>query len=307
MHLVEAPGVGHVAGIRCTRKAWAAKLAYMTDRDIAVVTGTSSGIGLWTAVGLAQAGLAVVATMRDVHHSEPLLEAAGSAADRITVLPLDVTDHVAAGRLVEKITADRGGIQVLVNNAGRGSVGTLEQLDDTALQEQLDVNYLGVAALTRLVLPDMRAAGRGRIVTVTSVGGVVGQPFADAYCGAKFAVEGLMQSLAPVVAHFGIDVSIVEPAAVGSAFVRNTGIGDRQGDPDDPYDELLAAYLRRSEQAFAAAQDPREAAAVVVQAATTSTPAFRWQTSPGAAAFAGLSLTDLDGSKVLNQTKTWLD
>lgn len=70
---------------------------------------------------------------------------------------------------------------------------------------------------------------------------------------------------------------------------------------------MLAAYLRRSEQAFAAAQDPREAAAVVVQAATTSTPAFRWQTSPGAAAFAGLSLTDLDGSKVLNQTKTWLD
>lgn len=279
----------------------------MADPSVAVVTGTSSGIGLWTAVGLAQAGWSVVATMRDVRRSDPLLEAAGSAADRITVLPLDVTDHPAASLLIDKVATDRGGVAVLVNNAGRGSVGTLEQLDDAALQQQLDVNYLSVAALTRLVLPVMRAAGSGRIITVTSVGGVVGQPFADAYCGAKFAVEGLMQSLAPVVARFGVDVSIVEPAAVGSDFVRNTGVGDRGTDADDPYGDLLAAYLRRSEQAFAAAQHPREAAAVVVEAATTTTPKFRWQTSAGAAAFAGLSLTDLDGSKVLTQTATWLN
>ena len=279
----------------------------MADPSVAVVTGTSSGIGLWTAVGLAQAGWSVVATMRDVRRSDPLLEAAGSAADRITVLPLDVTDHPAASLLIDKVATDRGGVAVLVNNAGRGSVGTLEQLDDAALQQQLDVNYLSVAALTRLVLPVMRAAGSGRIITVTSVGGVVGQPFADAYCGAKFAVEGLMQSLAPVVARFGVDVSIVEPAVGSDSQVRNTGVGDLDTDADDPYGDLLAAYLRRSAPAFAAAQHPREAAAVVVEAATTTTPKVRWQTSAGAAAFAGLSLTDLDGSKVLTQTATWLN
>ena len=115
-----------------------------------------------------------------------------------------------------------------------------------------------------------------------------------------------MQSLAPVVARFGVDVSIVEPAAVGSDFVRNTGIGERTVHADDPYGDLLAAYLRRSEQAFAAAQHPRDAAAIVVEAATTTTPKFRWQTSAGATAFAALSLTDLDGSKVMTQTATWL-
>ena len=302
-------GQTSIVGRACAtcEKPGTATLVAVAHPDVAVVTGTSSGIGLWTAVGLAQAGRPVVATMRDVGRSELLLEAAGPAADQITVLPLDVTDHPAAGRLIDQVTVDWGGIAVLVNNAGQGSVATLEQLDDAALQRQLDVNYLSVAALTRFVLPGMRTAGRGRIVTVTSVGGVVGQPFADAYCGAKFAVEGLMQSLAPVVARFGVDVSIVEPAAVGSDFVRNTGIGDRGSDVDDPYSEMLAAYLRRSEQAFAAAQHPRDAAAVVVEAATTTTPKFRWQTSAGATAFAGLSLTDLDGSKVLTQTATWLN
>ncbi|MCX5511550.1 SDR family NAD(P)-dependent oxidoreductase, partial [Pseudomonas sp. BJa3] len=82
-----------------------------------------------------------------------------------------------------------GPVDILVNNAGRGAVGTLEQLSDADLQDQLETNYLSVARLTRLVLPGMRERGSGRIVTVTSVGGAVGQPFADAYCGAKFAVE----------------------------------------------------------------------------------------------------------------------
>lgn len=160
--------------------------AITSPRRVALVTGTSSGIGLWTAVEFAAAGLHVVAT---------------------------------------------GGIDVVVNNAGRGLVGTLEQLDDATLQAQLDVNYLAVARLTRCVLPVMRAAGHGRVVTVTSVGGAVGQPFADGYCAAKFAVEGLMQSLAPVVAQFGVDISIVEPAAVASHFVANTGADDAPPDP----------------------------------------------------------------------------
>ena len=226
---------------------------------VALVTGTSSGIGLETAVGLARAGTTVVATVRDPSRDGALRRAARAAGVEVDVRTLEVTDADAARACVDGVLADHGRLDVLVNNAGRGSVASLEQTDDDDLREQLEVNYLSVARLTRLVLPAMRAAGRGRVVTVTSVGGVVGQPFSDAYCAAKFAVEGLMQSLAPVVARFGVQVAVVEPAAV------------------------------------------------VVEAATTDRHRFRWQTSPGAAAFAGLSLADLDGSRVLAQTSSWVE
>jgi NAD(P)-dependent dehydrogenase (short-subunit alcohol dehydrogenase family) len=275
--------------------------------DVALVTGTSSGIGLRAAIGLAKVGLTVVATMRDVGRADALREAAGEAGVEVDVRRLEVTDATSARDCVDGVLADHGSIDVLVNNAGRGAVATLEQLTDEELQEQLDVNYLAVARLTRLVLPGMRESARGRIVTVTSVGGAIGQPFADAYCASKFAVEGLMQSLAPVVAPLGVGVSIVEPGAVSSEFVGNVdGVDVEAPDPEDPYAGLLAAYLARTAGAFASAQTPEEAAAVVVEAATTAEPKFRWQTSEGAASFTALSLADLDGSRVLGYTSTWL-
>lgn len=267
-------------------------------------------MGLATAVGLARAGLTVVATMRDTSRDGALRSAAEAAGVEVDVRALDVTDADGARSAVEGVLADHGSVDVLVNNAGRGAVATLEQLTDAQLQEQLDVNYLGVARMTRLVLPSMRAAGRGRVVTVTSVGGAVGQPFADAYCAAKFAVEGLMQSLAPVVASFGVTVSIVEPGAVASEFTGNVHRADAgeptAGDDADPYAGLLAAYLRRTASAFDNAQSSADAAAVIVEAATTSEPRFRWQTSEQASGFVGLSLRDLDGSRVLGATSTWL-
>lgn len=281
---------------------------------IAIVTGTSSGMGLHTAVALAAQGVTVVATLRDPDRSAALLAAASAAGVELDVRPLDVTDESACAGLVDGVLASYGQIDILINNAGRGSVASLEQLSMADVRAQLEVNYLGVAALTRLVLTPMRLAGAGRIVTVTSVGGAVGQPFADAYCAAKFAVEGLMQSLAPVVAQFGIAVSVVEPGAVASDFVANVaGVLTPHGEPavpatgiDDPYAAMLQSYLARTRTAFAAAQPAAEAAAVIVEAATTGSPRFRWQTSAGAAAFAGLSLADLDGSRVLGQTATWV-
>lgn len=279
----------------------------MTRRaDVALVTGTSSGMGLHTAVGLARAGLTVVATMRDTGKHGDLRRAAGEAGVELDVRALDVTDADQVREAVEGVLADHGGIDVLVNNAGRGAVATLEQLTDEQLQAQLDVNYLGVARLTRLVLPGMRAAGRGRVVTVTSVGGAVGQPFADAYCGAKFAVEGLMQSLAPVAASFGVVVSVVEPGAVASEFTANVHRADVDTDHHDPYAGLLAAYLRRTAGAFDNAQTSQQAAEVIVEAATTDRPRFRWQTSAQAEQFVGLSLADLDGSRVVGTTSTWI-
>lgn len=202
--------------------------------------------------------------------------------------------------------AEKGSLDVLVNNAGRGAVATAEQLSMDQVREQLETNFLSVVALTKAALPHMRAAARGRIVTVTSVGGAVGQPFADAYCAAKFAVEGFMQSLAPVAERFGVQVAIVEPAAVASDFVANVDRERAAADSDDPYADLLAAYIARTTAAFAAAQAPEDAAAVIVRAATTDEHRLRWQTSEGAEQFVGVSLADLTGERVLGFTRTWL-
>lgn len=264
---------------------------------LALVTGTSSGIGLHTAIGLARSGASVIATVRDLARADALRHAAAAAGVELDIRALEVTDAAAS----EALITQAGEIDILVNNAGRGALGTLEQMSDADLQAQLDTNYLSVARLTRLVLPGMRERGHGRIVTVTSVGGAVGQPFADAYCGAKFAVEGLMQSLAPVVAPFGIDVSIVEPAAVASSFTDSV----HRAAPG-PYAALQQAYLDRTATSFANAQPAEEAAETVVEAATTDAPRFRWQTSEAAVRFASLSLSDLTGSRVIDVTSGWI-
>lgn len=270
--------------------------------DVALITGTSSGMGLHAAVELARRGLHVVATLRDVGRAAPLRDAAAAAGVGVDVRALDVVDHAAAARLVADIETEFGGIEILVNNAGLGAVGTAEQLSIEQIQDQLDVNYLAPVNLTKLVLPGMRERGSGRILTVTSVGGAVGQPFADAYCGAKFAVEGFMQSLAVVAERFGVRVSVMEPAAVASAFVANAVRPEGAG----PYAALLDAYIARTSAAFANAQTPESAGAAIADAVLAEEYRFRWQSSEGATAFVGASLADTDGSRVLGFTRPWI-
>ncbi len=270
--------------------------------DIAVVTGTSSGMGMHAAVELARRGLTVVAALRDLDRSDRLRGAAAEAGVELDIRALDVTDHAAAARLVRGVIDDHGRIDVLVNNAGRGSVGTAEQLTMEQIQAQLDVNYLAPVNLAKLVLPGMRERGSGRILTITSVGGVVGQPFADAYCGAKFAVEGFMQSLAATAERFGVQVGVIEPGAVASEFVANVELPTEAG----AYGELLDAYIARTSGAFAHAQSAESAAAAIADAATSGEFRFRTQTSESAVAFVGVSLADLDGERVHAFTRPWI-
>lgn len=271
--------------------------------QVILITGTSSGIGLDAAVELATRGATVVATMRDLAKADVLRDRALAAGVVLDIRALDVTDEDQAADCVADVLADHGRIDTLINNAGRGAVGSAEQLNMDEIRDQLAVNYLGPVHLTKLVLPVMREAGSGRILTITSVGGAVGQPFADAYCGAKFAVEGFMQSLAPVAQQLGVWVSVVEPAAVASDFVSNV----QRPDPGTgAYAALLSAYLQRTAGAFANAQSSVDAAAAIADAATSSTYRFRWQTSQAATAFVGMSLKDLDGEGVLAATRTWI-
>lgn len=259
-------------------------------------------MGMFAAVEFARRGAKVVATLRNPDKAEALRELASGAGVAVDVRALDVTDAEQSRQVVADVVADYGGIDVLLNNAGQGMVGTAEELSMEQIAAQIEVNYYGPVSLTKLVLPHMRAAGRGRILTITSVGGAVGQPFADAYCGAKFAVEGFMQSLAVVAERFGVWVSVVEPAAVASSFVENAVRPPERG----PYAELLGHYLSRTAGAFAAAQTAESAGAAIVDAATADSYRFRWQTSQAAQQFVGVSLADVDGARVLGFTRGWI-
>ncbi|WP_426593523.1 SDR family NAD(P)-dependent oxidoreductase [Cellulomonas sp. McL0617] len=264
-----------------------------------LITGTSTGIGLETALAAAAAGWTTVATMRDLSRSGPLRERAGDLP--IDIRALDVTSS-SVGSVVDQVVADHGSLDAVVNNAGVGRVGTVETLGLPAFRDAMEVNFFGVVRVVEAAMPHLRSSG-GRILTITSVGGVVGQPFNEAYCAAKFAVEGFLESLAPVARAFGVPVVIVEPGAVASEFVANASV---PAVGSDAYAPLLAAYLQRTAGAFANAQSASAVASLIVDLLSAPEPPTRVQTSPAAAAFAGLKLTDLDGSAVQTLTRTWI-
>jgi NAD(P)-dependent dehydrogenase (short-subunit alcohol dehydrogenase family) len=277
---------------------------------IVLITGTSTGMGLETALGAANAGWRVVATMRDVAKADRLRKAAESAGvgELIEVRPLDVTDPASVAECVNGVVADHGALHALINNAGSGHVGTLETDGVDVARRVMEVNFFGVLNATAAALPHLRATG-GRVLTVSSVGGVIGQPFNEAYCAAKFAVEGYMEALAPVAATVGVGVTIVEPAAVASEFVANVGIPADQKELTDrmgPYAPAAQAYLTRTAGAFANAQSAADAAAAVVAALTAERPALRVQTSDAARAFVAPKLADADGSAVFALTSPWV-
>ncbi|MFJ9847598.1 SDR family NAD(P)-dependent oxidoreductase [Kitasatospora sp. NPDC101155] len=281
----------------------------MTSPKTVLITGTSSGIGLATAVAAARAGWTTIATMRDTGKADALLKAAAEhgVADRIQAKRLDVTDPESIAACLDEVIAEHGRLDALVNNAGAAKTGTIELLGVDEVRAAMEVNFFGVVATTRAALPHLRAT-RGRVITVSSVGGAVGQPFNEAYCAAKFAVEGFMESLAPVAATLGVDVTVVEPGPVVSEFVANQNL-DRPAAvaAAGPYAPALEAYFEAVRNVFLAdAQTPAEAAAPIVGALTADRPAFRVQTSAWARDFVATTLADLDGSAVQTLTSAWV-
>jgi NAD(P)-dependent dehydrogenase (short-subunit alcohol dehydrogenase family) len=275
---------------------------------VLLITGTSSGIGLSTAVAAARSGYRTIATLRNPDSAGPLRAAAAEAGVELDIRTLDVTDLASIDTCLAGAVADFGRLDAVVNNAGVGYIGTIENVRLDEVRRVMEVNFFGVVAVTRWAMPHLRASG-GRVVTVSSVGGAVGQPFNEAYCAAKFAVEGFMESLAPVAATLGVSVTIVEPGPVGTEFVNNVGvdIGElfaRAG----PYLPALQAYINHVVADFSsdALQTGDEVAAVIMEALQADRPALRMQTSPWAREFAGTRLRDLDGSAVLGETSTWV-
>lgn len=184
---------------------------------IILITGTSTGLGAGVAVRAATAGHAVYASMRNLEKRAGLEAAARAAGVALTVLPLDLQDSASVAAAVAQVVAAEDRIDVLINNAGVGFVRSTEQATEQKIQWVLDLNLMGVLRCTKTVMPHMRRARRGHIVTVGSVGGLVGQPFNEIYCAAEFEAEGYMEAMASsITPKFGINFTTVEPGGIRS-------------------------------------------------------------------------------------------
>jgi NAD(P)-dependent dehydrogenase (short-subunit alcohol dehydrogenase family) len=202
------------------------------------------------AVHLAGRGFEVYASMRDLSSRRALDERAARDNVTLKVLQLDVTDRESIARAVRAVIAASGEIYGLVNNAGIVVRGYFEDLAETDIRRVFETNVFGTMAVTRAVLPHMRAARRGRIVLITSVGGRIGSLAVSPYCTAKFALEGFGESLAQELLPFGVRVSLVEPAIIRTPFwEKNRGISRGALNPQSSYydwfceQERLADHL----------------------------------------------------------------
>jgi len=277
-------------------------------QPVLLISGTSSGIGLATAVAGAAAGYRTVATLRHPERGGALRAAAADAGVDLDIRSLDVTEADSVRAAIDGVVADHGSLDAVVNNAGAGYVGTIENVSMDDMRKVMEVNYFGVVAVTKAAMPHLRASG-GRLVTVSSVGGAVGQPFNEAYCAAKFAVEGFLESLAPVAATVGVGVTIVEPGPVSTEFVNNVGVDiSALFAAAGPYEPALRAYVDHVIADFSGegAQTAKEVAGVILGVLSAGHPPLRIQTGPWAEAFVASKLADLDGSAVIGRTGTWV-
>jgi NAD(P)-dependent dehydrogenase (short-subunit alcohol dehydrogenase family) len=181
--------------------------------EVVLITGTSSGIGMATAIACARAGHRVIATMRNLERKSDLEKAAKDAACEVAVEHLDVTSSSVAMK-VRELVLKYGPIYGLVNNAGIGFGGAFEEQSDEDVREQFETNVFGLMSVTRAVLPCMRAARRGRVINISSLSGRLGLPCVSAYAASKHAVEGFSESLRWEVESFGVSVHVVEPGTI---------------------------------------------------------------------------------------------
>jgi len=248
------------------------------SKNVALITGASSGIGEATALEFARRGYLVYAGARRMDRMEHL------RAHGITPVSLDVTDEASIQATVDLIQSETGRIDVLVNNAGYGSYGAVE---DVALEEgrrQFDVNLFGAIQLIRLVTPLMRAQGSGRIINVTSIGGKIYSPFGGWYHGSKFALEGMSDVLRAELKPFGIDVVVIEPGAIKTEWGGIAMDSGLNASANGPYGSAITkvAASFTSDSMNARASDPAVIATTIATAATARRPKTRYAAGSGA-------------------------
>ena len=245
---------------------------------LAVVTGSSSGIGLATSLALARNGYLTYATMRNLAKRDSVQSTAEKQHLSIRTVQLDVTDENSVKNAIQSILSESGRIDLLVNNAGYGLTGALEDIRIDEIRALYETNLFGVIRVTQAVLPTMRKQGSGRIINISSGAGRIGYPGGSAYVSSKFALEGLSESMAYEIEQFGIRTVLVEPGFVRTNFGENIVITKKAQDPNSPYSQMMmqlksSSYRRRM---IENASDADLVASVVVEAATAKEPNLRY-------------------------------
>ena len=247
-----------------------------SNQKVAVVTGSSTGIGYETSLILARNGFLTYATMRNLNKSESIESITTKENLPIHIKQLDVTDDTSVKNAVEAISSETGRIDLLVNNAGYGLNGALEDLAMDEIKAQYETNLFGLIRTTQAVLPIMRRQKSGTVINISSGVGRFGLPGSSAYVSTKFAVEGLSESMSYELEPFGIKVVLVEPGVIKTNFVDSMVIARKSQDPKSPYSQIIQKMVTGLEEMMKNGSSPDLVAKVVLNAAINENPSLRY-------------------------------
>jgi NAD(P)-dependent dehydrogenase (short-subunit alcohol dehydrogenase family) len=250
------------------------------DKDIkekvAVVTGSSSGIGLETALTLARNGFLTYATMRNLAKSDNIKAVTDKDHLPIRIVQLDVTDDTSVNNAVQSIIKETGRIDILVNNAGYALSGAFEDLLLEEIKNQYDTNFYGIIRTSQAVLPIMRKQRSGRIINISSGLGLFGFPGMSAYSSTKFAMEGLSESMAYELDQFGIKVILIEPGVIRTNIGNSIVIAKKAQDSTSPYSPMMQKMGNNFKKFTENASSADVVANIVLEAATSENPHLRY-------------------------------
>ncbi|MDQ4074286.1 MAG: SDR family oxidoreductase [Thermoproteota archaeon] len=251
----------------------------MQEQKVALVTGSSSGIGFETALLLARTGIFTYASMRNKEKSSKIKEVANEEKLPLQVLQLDVNEDQSVSNAIDEIMKEKSKINVLVNNAGYGIFGSLEDLSIEEIKSQFETNFYGVIRVTQKVIPIMRKSKTGGvIVNVSSVGGLISVPFLSAYNSTKFALEGLSESLSYELEPFGIKVVIIEPGFIKTNIMNSSILAKKAMDPNSPYSSLTkkVEHYFKTMVNNTSSSTPEEVAKTILEAISSKRPQLRY-------------------------------
>jgi NAD(P)-dependent dehydrogenase (short-subunit alcohol dehydrogenase family) len=251
-------------------------MASLPKDSVAVVTGSSTGIGYETSLILARSGFLTYATMRNLNKGENMKSVMAKENLPIQIKQLDVTDDESVTNAIQTISSEAGKIDVLVNNAGYGLNGAFEDLDMDEIKAQYETNVFGLIRTTQAVLPIMRRQKSGTIVNISSGAGRFGFPSGSAYVSTKFAVEGLSESMSYELESFGIRVVIVEPGVIRTNFNEGLVVAKKSKDPNSPYSQIMQKTIAGFEEMMKNASSPELVAEVVLNAIRDKNPSLRY-------------------------------
>ncbi len=267
--------------------------------QVVLVTGASRGIGLAIAKQLAAAGYTVYAGYRAVSAMDELCDLQQRFPDHLKLVTLDVTDQNTTDQAIAEIIANDGHIDVLVNNAGIGISGSVENITIAEGQAIFDVNFFGAIRVTQAVLPYMRKQEGGRIIQISSRSGFRPVPWLSVYAASKFALEGLSETMAATLKPWNIHVSVIEPGGVTTDLEHELTYGSRLLACEDPYIEIFTRGGWAN--TFNNAQPASVIAAIVQEVVEAEMPLFRYQTSPQIRDQAAQRLVDVTGRSSIEE------